>query len=88
MVFDGWVPRLPDGTYIFIPKNPNFRLFERPWDGKFWGNVFHPIGTYILCLLVIVCGRLVHFSSFLYIVRRKIWQPLWIPRQKQFPGKF
>jgi hypothetical protein len=74
-------PGLPDGTYIFKPKNPNL--------GKFWRVLqckmlvcFWQFG-YILWTFGIVRGNLVYFFPFGYFVPRKIWQP-WSPWQRCF----
>jgi hypothetical protein len=80
---------LPDGTYILKPKIPIWLNFGWPWMenggipilwsfGIFYGHwvYFLPFGNVVVIL---------YFSTFWYIVSRKIWQScFWSPMIRLF----
>jgi hypothetical protein len=67
--------------YIFRPKIAILVNFEGPCNGICWYNIW-PLGLFYFHLISFdifydrfVCGNLVYFPPFWYILRRKIWQP-------------
>jgi hypothetical protein len=70
-------PKIP--IWVILPKIPIWVILGRSCNGRCWFTYFmaiFPDNCYILGLLSIqICGHLVHFLPFWYIVPRQIWQP-------------
>jgi hypothetical protein len=71
---------LPDGTYIFSPKNTIWVNFGGPLKRKCWYILWPSFGIFYghsvhFMPIWYFCGHLVYFPQIRLIAERKIWQP-------------